>query len=126
RRVHTLAHFGPGHGEHDGAISRDLDPAVERNVALERKHHLARAQARARGQHAPPDDECAGRTGRAPEHGATLHDVRIPAARLMATRTRWYVPQRQMFVIASSICASVGFGVFSSRAAAAISMPLWQ
>src|SRR5258706_310672 len=49
------------------------------------------------------------------------------AASLIATRTRPYVPQRQMLpFIALSICASVGFGVAVSNAVAAMTCPDWQ
>src|SRR5205823_11401957 len=48
------------------------------------------------------------------------------AARWMAARMRWYVPQRQMLVIAVSMSASVGCGVFASSAAAAMICPDWQ
>jgi hypothetical protein len=42
-----------------------------------------------------------------------------PAARWMALRMRWYVPQRQMLpLIKSSMSASVGFGFFASSATA--------
>src|SRR5437762_5570342 len=44
----------------------------------------------------------------------------------MAARMRWYVPQRQMLVIAVSMSASVGCGVFASSAAAAMICPDWQ
>jgi hypothetical protein len=49
------------------------------------------------------------------------------AARWMARRIRWYVPQRQMLPdIAPSISASLGRGVCASSAAADMSCPLWQ
>jgi len=44
----------------------------------------------------------------------------------MAALIREYVPQRQMLVIVSSICSSVGCGLASISAAAAIIMPDWQ
>src|SRR6266540_1529420 len=44
----------------------------------------------------------------------------------MAARMRWYVPQRQMLVIAVSISASEGCGFFASSAAAAMICPDWQ
>src|SRR5450759_415812 len=51
----------------------------------------------------------------------------MSAARWIAWRIRRYVAQRQMLPpIAASICASVGFGVFSRRAAADINWPAWQ
>src|ERR1700730_5483375 len=48
------------------------------------------------------------------------------AAMRIAARMRWYVPQRQTLVIASSISASVGFGFLPSSAAAAMIWPDWQ
>src|SRR5581483_1295823 len=48
------------------------------------------------------------------------------AARRMALRTRAYVPQRQTFVIARSISASVGCGISLRSAAADMIMPDWQ
>ena len=48
------------------------------------------------------------------------------AARWIAARTRWYVPQRQMFVIAASIASSLGSGFLASSAVAAMIWPDWQ
>src|SRR5438552_1462778 len=50
----------------------------------------------------------------------------MPAAMWTAARIRWYVPQRQMLVIDSSMSASVGFGFLRSSAAAAMICPDWQ
>src|ERR1700730_153411 len=47
-----------------------------------------------------------------------------PAAAWIAMRIRWYVPQRQMLVIAASMSASVGFGFSLSSAATAMIIPL--
>src|SRR5438094_8542315 len=49
------------------------------------------------------------------------------AARWMALRMRWYVPQRQMLPLrASSMSASVGLGFLESSAAADMICPDWQ
>src|SRR5262249_20467393 len=49
------------------------------------------------------------------------------AARWIAARIRWYVPQRQMLpVIAASMAASGGGAVFSSSGSAGMSFPGWQ
>ena len=48
------------------------------------------------------------------------------AAAWIASRTCWKVPQRQILVMASSMSASVGFGLSFRSAATAMIMPLWQ
>ena len=45
RGVHALAHFAARHGQHHGAIFRDLDPAVQGDIAFGLEHQLGRAQA---------------------------------------------------------------------------------
>src|SRR5580704_15053654 len=47
----------------------------------------------------------------------------LEAVSATAVLMRLYVQQRQMFVMASMICASVGCGVCANRAEAAISWP---
>src|SRR6185295_16405838 len=125
RGVYALSHFAARHREHHAALARDLDPAVQPEFGFARRQQRRRAEPRSRGQHAPADDQRAGGAGSAQQQGAPFQTL-APAARLIAARTRWYVPQRQMLVIASSMSASVGLGFLSSSAAAAISMPLWQ
>src|SRR4051812_3605772 len=48
------------------------------------------------------------------------------AAAWIAVRMRAYVPQRQMFVIAASMSASLGFGFALRSATAAMIWPDWQ
>src|SRR5437899_2524710 len=53
--------------------------------------------------------------------------VCMEAARWMALRMRWYVPQRQMLpLMASSMSVSVGLGFFESSATADMICPDWQ
>src|SRR2546421_10722495 len=54
------------------------------------------------------------------ERSVRAHCQARCAARWMAARIRWYVPQRQMFVIAASMSASLGLGLLASSAAAAM------
>ena len=63
RRVHALAHFSPRHGQHDAAVLRDFDPAVQRHFARRCWQHVfGLAQARTHRHHAPADDERASST----------------------------------------------------------------
>ena len=68
---------------------------------------------------------------RADQPGAALHarpfaSAMARAAAWIACRTRGYVPQRQMFVMAASMSASVGAAFCASRALAAMIIPDWQ
>ena len=82
----------------------DDEPGADGEPALEQR---AAARPRVRGHHAPPRASA--------------------AARWMAARIRWYVPQRQMFpAMAASMSSSVGFVFWARRAAADMSWPDWQ
>ena len=82
----------------------DDEPGADGEPALEQR---AAARTRVRGHHAPPRASV--------------------AARWMAARIRWYVPQRQMFpAMAASISSSVGFVFWARSAAADMSWPDWQ
>ena len=56
----------------------------------------------------------------------SIEALLLPAAKWMAARMRWWVPQRQMLSMASSISASVGLGLFFSSATAVRIWPDWQ
>jgi len=139
RSVNALPHLHARHGQHNVAFGGDLDPAIQRDLAVVLGKDSRIAHATARRHHAPTHHQGTTDTERPQQKAATpttpwLACLRVHfcpsrnalAARLMATRTRGYVPQRQMFVMAASISASLGSGTRLSRSAAAMSMPDWQ
>ncbi len=48
RRVHTLAHLAPVHGQQHRAVGSDLDPAVEADLAVRARQQVGRAESVAR------------------------------------------------------------------------------
>ncbi len=126
RGMRPLAHLAAVHRQHHGAVARDLDPAVEADLAVGDRKRVDRAEPVARRQESPADDERTGGADAAHEQRASLHAGSSAAAARIAARRRGYVPQRQTLPIAASISASLGRRFFASSAAAAISMPLWQ
>ena len=87
RGVRPLAHLAAVHRQHDGAVGRDLDPAVESDLAVGDGKNVERAEPVARRQEAPADDERAGGADAADEQRAPLHaESSAPAARIAARR----------------------------------------
>ena len=114
RGVIPLAHFGLVDRQRHDVICADLEPRVGRK----RRHPAAVGDSESDDE---PGTNCPGDLKKvAPFHQASF------AARWIAARMRWYVPQRQMLLIAASISTSVGCGVRLSNAAAAMSWPDWQ
>ena len=81
RGVRSLAHLAAIHRQHDGAVGGDLDPAVEADLARLDRQRVDGADALARRQQAPADDERAGRAEAADKQRATLHAALRIAAR---------------------------------------------
>src|ERR1035441_9167932 len=73
RRVHALAHLASVHGEENAAVAGDLDPAVEAHLAVLHRQGVDAAEAAARRQQTPADDERAGAAETAEQQGAALH-----------------------------------------------------
>src|SRR5262249_59697691 len=95
-----------------------------------RRAHRLRAERQLEPERKPTADRgSAHHEGAAIHLGNEIHDC-LPAHALaamwIASRTCWKVPQRQIFVIASSMSASVGLGFSLRSAATAMIMPLWQ
>ena len=61
RRVNALPHLAAVHGQRHTAIGRHLDPAIQCHITLRRQHHGWGAQTGAGRQHAPTDNQGAGR-----------------------------------------------------------------
>ena len=72
-RVHALAHLSPWHGQNDGSVLGDLDPAVQRDLALGRQHVFGLAQAGTHWHNAPAHHQRAGGTQAAQNPGTALH-----------------------------------------------------
>src|SRR6185503_14912493 len=125
----ALAHLGADDADDDGVVGLDDHPCGHfRSVDGARLGELgAERELQADGQTA------AGRGGADEErtalhwshdcHGCLPHAL---AASWIAARTCWKVPQRQMFVIAESMSASVGLGFSFKSETTAMIMPLWQ
>ena len=126
----ALAHLGAGDADDDGVVGLDHDPGVDFRRAVRGASALSAAERKIEAEREPAAD-----SGGADDEGAAIRCCGIGvhgalphafAAAWMAARTCWKVPQRQMLVIASSMSASVGFGLSLSSAATAMIMPLWQ
>ena len=127
----ALAHLRAGDADDDGVVGPDHDPGVDFGRAVGGADHGRSAEGKIEAER-----KAAAGGGGADDEGAAIefgHDVLVHgylphafAAAWIASRTCWKVPQRQILVMASSISASVGFGLSLSSAATAMIMPLWQ
>src|SRR5262249_55948593 len=126
-----LTHFRPRNADHD-IIWPDEDPRthltalVAEPLLRERISHGGQVEAerqaapsgRTGDQKSTPIDDLAwsvpANHSASPQAFLPLPKAAcgLPAARCTAARIRWYVPQRQTFVMASSTSASVGLGFF--------------
>ena len=111
----------------DAEIGREFR-GVERGALVERDGRGARGQNDAR--QGDGDDErarCGDDSAAIGLNGHLFAPSQAVAARLTARRIATWVPQRHLRPDkASRICASLGFGFFSSRATLVITQPLRQ
>src|SRR5262249_21205084 len=128
RRESTLSHFHLSDDQGHPAVSADANERVRRESWRHRLNVLCqnpRARVDLPSQKQPT---ASGSTGnqdfsarRAIHTQPPLWAVVVCAARLIASRIRRYVPQRQMLPDSAwSISVSVGAGIFASNAAAAM------
>ena len=88
RRVGALPHLAAVHGQHDGAVAGDLDPAVEAHLAGVDGERVDRAEPVARRQQRPADDQRTGGADAAHEQRSSLHALPAEAASRIAARRR--------------------------------------
>ena len=117
----------PAIGHAVGAVLRRIGGAHGGREAG-REHEAPRARSHPGGSAGGSRWRARGRVGRDSGRGALI--ARAPgwlATCLIASRIRTYVPQRQILpLMASSISASVGFGLRLSSAVADMICPVWQ
>jgi hypothetical protein len=130
----ACAHIDMRGVNRDAAVFADLDPGAKTAIFRaggEGGGPLPSAAVRP----FDPEDSTARHKGRANQEGPAFHAhhaspctaaAACPVAVRIASRMRGYVPQRQMLVIASSTCASLGWPVRSISATAAMICPDWQ
>src|SRR5262249_16106531 len=140
-RVDALPHLDLRHDQGDHALLIDPDEAVGLETlsrALCRKCHtvpdgkVEPHQQSPTGSHASLEHRAPRRIDDLePQLGTRTHvldpELWDPDARLMASRIRTYVPQRQIFpAMAALISLSLGCGVAANSAAADMICPDWQ
>ena len=100
RGVHALPHLAAVHRQQHAAVARNLDPAIERDLALGQRQQIGAAEPAARRHHAPADEQRASGAEAGQQQRAALHAF-APALRgagvcsrssfaavLIASRTR--------------------------------------
>ena len=88
RGVHALAHLAAIHRQHDGAVLGDLDPAVERDLAVHRGPQRGGAQPAARRHQPPADHHRAADGGTRQQQAAPLHAMAMQRVRVTAAPAR--------------------------------------
>ena len=122
RGLHALADLRILGDDRDPAVRSDLDEGAKRRTGYRRSRSGRGGEGAAQPARQGDGHQEPARGGGTRLHEfAAAHHVVSSAARWIADRMRWYVPQRQRLPeSASSICASVGRGVARSSAAAAM------
>src|SRR5262249_39283699 len=125
----ALAHLGACDANDDGVVRPHDNPDAELGRTFGRANHV-RAERQVQAQR-----EAAAGCGGADHERATIDLWQGIQGRPLSGRagaawiawgTGWRVPHRKIWVMASLISASVGFGFCLSSAAPAMIMPLWQ
>src|SRR5204863_9615884 len=120
----ALAHLGVREHDRHRVVRADAQERVRRR----RRRRTLRARYAAHDpRNVKTQDEPAGRLQEAAPRDRHLPPRCRRAATWIASRTRWYVPQRQTLPdIAASMSSSLGSDCFASSATAVMIWPDWQ